>query len=104
MFVSIDKVRSHLNLDEYYHEDDEYIVHLVGAAEDATALRLNVKSLGQLMNPDTGYLPESVNHSILLLVGNWYANREAVSNLNVNRLSYGYDFLADLNKNYKAPF
>lgn len=104
MFISIDKVRCHLNIDECYHEDDEYIVHLICAAEDATAKRLNVKSLSKIINPDTGYLPESVNHSILLLVGNWYANREAVSNLNVNKLPYGFEFLADLNKNFKSPF
>lgn len=104
MFVSIEKVRSHLNLDEYYHEDDEYILHLINAAEDATAKRLNVKSLSCIVNLDTGYLPESVNHSVLLLVGSWYNARETFSNQSASQLPHSFDFLADLNKNYKSPF
>ena len=104
MFISIDKVKSHLNLDDFYTEDDDYLVHLVSAAEDATAKRLNVKSLSCLINPDTGYLPESVNHSILLLVGSWYAARETFAFQSVSVLPHSFDFLADLNKNYKSPF
>lgn len=103
MFVSIDKVRSHLNLDDYT-EDDEYIIHLINAAEDATAKRLNVKSLSYIVDENTGYLPESVTHQILLLVGSWYAARETFSYQSVSQLPHSFDFLADLNKNYKAPF
>lgn len=104
MFVSLDKVRSHLNLDEFYHEDDEYLVHIINAAEDAVAKRLNQHSLSRIVDPHTGYLPESVVHAVLLLVGSWYAARETFSNQSVSQLPHSFDFLADLNKNYVAPF
>lgn len=105
MYIPLDKAKQHINVDAEYKEDDGYIISLVCAAEDAVAKRLNVKSLSKLVNPDTGYLPDSVSHAILLLIGNWFANREAVSNLNLNKLSYGFDFLADLNRNYnEEPF
>lgn len=105
MYISIDKIRQHLNIDDFYHEDDEYINHLTVAAETAVAKRLNVKNLGVLLDKETGYLPEDVNHAVLLLIGNWYSNREAVSTLNVNKLPYGLEFLFELNKNYsRSPF
>lgn len=104
MNVSIDKVKKHLNLDEFYNEDNDYLVQLVCAAESAIAKRLNVKELSHLINPDTGYLPEDIIHAVLLLCGNWYANREAVSNLNVNKLPFGLEFICDMNKNYNYKF
>lgn len=104
MIVSIDKVRSHLNLDDFFHDDDEYIVSLIAAAESATAKRLNVKSLSDMINKRTGSIPDDVIHSVLLLIGNWYSNREATTGQNANELPFGYNFLADLNKNYRSPF
>ena len=103
MYITLDKIKSHLNVDKDFTQDDDYLIHLVSSAESAVAKRLNVKSLGCLMT-NQGYLPDDVCHAVLLLVGNWYANREAESSLSLSKLSYGFDFLADLNKNYKSPF
>ena len=104
MFVTLDKVRAHLNLDDYYTEDNEYIIHLINAAEEATAKRLNLKSLAYAVDPHSGYLPDSIIHQILLLVGSWYAARETFSYQSVSQLPHSFDFLSDLNKNYKSPF
>ena len=104
MYTTLDIVKSHLNLDDFYTEDDDYIIHLIISAESATAKRLNVKSLSDLINPQTGYIPEDVLHSVLLLIGSWYNARETFTNGSVSSLPHSFDFLADLNKNYKSPF
>lgn len=103
MYISVDDVKRHLNIDSCYNEENDYLVHLVAAAEDATAKRLNAP-LHTLVDRHSGYLPESVIQQILLLVGSWYAARETFSNQSVSALPHSYDFLADLNKNYKSTF
>ena len=104
MLITISSAKKHLNIDDDYKEDDEYIVALIGVAEDAIAKYCNIKSLSQLVDPDTGYIPDSIKHAVLLLVGTYYANRESVSNLAVNKLPTGFEFLASLNTNYRTAF
>ncbi len=104
MFVDIDKAKHHLNLDETFDYDNDYLIHLIASAEDAISKRLNVKSLSHLVDPNTGGLPDSVIHSILLLVGNWYQNREPVAMGTSAKIPYTFDFLADLNRSYHEPF
>lgn len=104
MFVAKDTVKKQLNLDIDYIEDDDYIIHLIASAEDAVAKRLNVDSLSELVDPYTGGLPDSVIHSVLLLIGNWYANREPVAYGTATKIPYTLDFLFDLNRNYDTKF
>ena len=104
MFTTLTTAKNHLNIDNDYHADDDYILHLIRVAEDAVAKKLNVKSLSNILNRNTGGLPDSVLHSILLLVGSWYGSRETFSFQSVSKLPHSFDFLCDLNRNYKEPF
>ena len=104
MFITLNNTKQHLNIDESYRADDDYILSLIQNAEDAVAKRLNVKHLSQLVNPNTGGLPDSVLQAILLLVGNWYQNREPIAIGNTVKIPYTLDFIFDLNKNYNSPF
>ncbi len=104
MYIDLVTCKKHLNIDEYYTKDDDYLIHLIKSAEDAVSKRLNVKHLSHLINPYTGGLPEDVIHSILLLIGSWYAQRETFAFQSIGQLTHNFDFLADLNRNYKEPF
>ena len=104
MFLTLVQVKQHLNIDETYNGDDDYIIQLIRNAEDAVAKRLNVKHLSQLVDSNTGGLPDSISQSILLLVCNWYQNREPIAIGNAVKIPYTLDFLFDLNKNYNSPF
>ena len=104
MYVTLSQVKQHINIDETYNGDDDYIIQLIHAAEDAVVKRLNVKHLSRLVDSNTGGLPGSVSQSILLLVGNWYQNREPIAMGNAVKIPYTLDFLFDLNKNYNSPF
>nr|DAT66900.1 MAG TPA: Head Tail Connector Protein [Caudoviricetes sp.] len=50
-----------------------------------------------------GKLPSAVKHSILLMVGNLYANREPVSYSTVMKVPYTMEYLLGLYKHYNIP-
>ena len=99
MYILLDTAKQHLNVDKDFHEDDNYILHLIQVSEDAIAKRIDQK-LEDIVDPKTGYLPKSVIQSILILIGQFYANREATINVSANEIPIGLNWLADLNKKY----
>lgn len=102
MYILLENAKQHLCVDKDFHEDDDYILHLIQVAEDAIEKRIDQK-LQDIVDPKTGYLPKSVIQSILLLVGQFYKEREATTNLSSNEIPIGLNWLADLNKHYYIP-
>lgn len=99
MFILLDDAKKQLNIDKSFTDDDNYIIHLIQVAEDAISKRIDRK-LDEMVDPKTGYLPKSVIQSILILIGQFYANREATINVSANEIPIGLNWLADLNKKY----
>lgn len=102
MYILLDDAKRHLNIDKDFNEDNEYIIHLIQVAEDIISKRID-KKLSDCVDPATGYLEKSIIQSILLLAGQFYANREATSPTSVNEIPIGFSFLCDLNKHYHIP-
>ena len=99
MYITLSEARKHLNIDDFFHDDDKYIISLIEVSEDAVAKRLN-RSLRECLDPATGELEPSVRHSVLLLVGTYYSQREATSPQAIREVPLAFDFLADLNRRY----
>ncbi len=78
MFTLLSDAKKFLNIDPEIKEDDELILMLIQAAEDAVERDLN-RPLSKLVNPTTGMLPYSVKCAISLLIGSLYADREATT-------------------------
>lgn len=97
MFVTLETAKKHLNLDDYFTEDDNYVISLIKVAEDAVSKRIDRKLDCCLVD---GELPDTIKHAILLLVGNWYQNREPVAFTSAAEIPYTFEFLASLNKRY----
>lgn len=97
MYVTLDQCKKHLNIDESFKEDDNYIRELIQVAEDAVAKNQNIALKEQLVG---GMLPSTTIHSILLLVGNLYNNREATTYSTVSEVPYAYRYLINLNRNF----
>lgn len=97
MYVTLNLVKKHLNIDDSFTEDDNYITSLIKVAEDAVAKNENI-ALKEMI--EGGELPSSIIHSILLLVGNLYNNREATSYSTVSEVPYTYKYLINLNRNF----
>lgn len=99
-YINLDTVKKHLNIDSDFTDDDQYIIALVQVAEDAISKHLDI-ALDDLV--EDGDLPSSIKHSILLLVGNLYANREPVSYSTVMKVPYTLEYLLGLYKHYNIP-
>jgi hypothetical protein len=83
--VTLERARAHLNVTHDF--DDDLIQHYIDAAEDYAARYMGRESLEDLLiEPDSDSeqsseqpmrLPASVEQAVLLLVGDYYALREA---------------------------
>lgn len=99
MYVTLDNAKKHLNIDNAWTGDDNYIIELIRVAEDAVSKNTGVALNEQVIG---GELPPSLVHSILLLVGQLYANREATSFSTITEVPYGYKYLVNLNRNFSV--
>lgn len=97
MFITLKNAKKHLNIDDSFIGDDDYITSLIKVAEDAVVKNENI-ALKDMV--EDGELPSSIIHSILLLVGNLYNNREATSYSAVSEVPYTYKYLINLNRNF----
>lgn len=95
--MTLNEVKKHLNIDESFTEDDDYITSLIKVAEDAVAKNENIALKDMI---EDGELSPSVKHSILLLIGNLYNNREATSYSVPSEVPYAYKYLVNLNRNF----
>ncbi len=97
MYLTIDDVKKHLYID--HDDDNRYIADLITVAEDAVKTDLNLNSLSELED-ETGMLPASVLHAMLLLIGSLYSNRESVTYGTPHTVPHSYEYLLDLNRQY----
>lgn len=101
MYVGLETAKKHLNLDESFTEDDSYITSLIQVAEDAVSQHID-KPLVELED-SKGELPPAILHSVLLLIGNLYANREPVAYTSAVKVPYTLEYLLGLYKRYYLP-
>lgn len=100
MYITVDEAKKHLNIDDSFRDDDAYISALIQVAEDSVAQHLDY-ALDDLVVD--GNLPSAIKHSILLMVGNLYANREPVAYSAANKVPYTMEYLLGLYKHYYLP-
>lgn len=97
MYVTLSNAKKHLQIDLDYKDDDEYLIMLIQVAEDAVESNLCVPLASLLKN---GVLPKAVYHSILLMIGTLYSNREPISYTTVTKVPYTLDYLLATYKNH----
>lgn len=80
-------------------EDDEYISGLIEAAE--TVVEKDIcEDLSILAEENAGKLPAPLRQCILLMVGQFYANREPVAFAQSAEVPLSYSHLVSLYRNY----
>lgn len=77
--VSLDDAKRHLNLPLEEDFDDVLIGMYIAAAEEFMAQRLNRPLDPWDVDDESIPLPVAVKQGILLLIGDFYANRESVA-------------------------
>lgn len=100
-YLNLGIIKKHLNVDDYFHDDDKYIETLGDVAEEMVATHLDNK-LHIIANNNDGILPMPIQHAMLLLIGNLYQNREGIAFGAVNDIPHSYDYLLNQYKNYKT--
>lgn len=98
MLLNIELIKKHLNIDEYYEDDDNYLAYLCEVAEKTVEKHIDT-DLGSLMS-EYGELPAPITHAILLFIGDMYKSRESVSFGSVTSIPFSYEYLLSLYKNY----
>lgn len=97
MYISLDKCKKHLNIDPDFKEDDNYIMSLVEVAEEIVQRHIGYRFEDILVD---GQLPMALQHAMLLLIGQFYANRESVTFGSASELPLSYNYILQLFENY----
>ena len=98
-YLNLDLIKKHLNIDEDFHDDDDYLKILGDVAEQVTERHID-DSFGLIMLKNHGKFPPTLIQAMLLLVGNYYNNRESVAFTGVSELPQSYLCLLSLYQNY----
>lgn len=104
MYVNLQQLKKHLNIDSSFHEDDEYLVDLVNASELAIERYIDDKFENILIASGRTTLPPTLQQAVLILTANFYANRESIAFSSHTELPYSLTYLLDLYKNYSKKY
>ena len=99
-YLNINTIKKHLNIDSYFHDDDEYIKQLGEVAEQMVDEHIN-NNLEMIIEDNKGNIPMPLKHAMLLLIGNLYQNREGVAFANATEIPHSYEYLLFPYKSYK---
>lgn len=99
MFLTLDKIKHHLNIDPYFTEDDAYLLSLGEVAEQT--VQRHVCCVLEDMADESGVLPAPLLQAMLLYVGVLYNSRESVTyGGNPANVPFTFEYLLNLYKNY----
>lgn len=98
-FLTLDQIKRHLNIDEFFHDDDQYLVDL-GTVAELSVERHLACSLISLAEKHGGKLPQPIIHAMLLMIGSFYQNRESVAFASSSPIPLAYEYLISLYQYY----
>jgi len=99
MYIPLDKIKKHLNIDNDFKDDDEYLADLEEVACVAVQKHID-RNLNELDRG--GNLPAPITQAILLMIGTFYNSRESVAYASAQEVPLSYNYLLDLFKNYNG--
>lgn len=88
-YVSLQRVKKAVRADDF-DDDDEYLEFLTEAAEEHVLKRIRRQPEEILTD---GQLPLPLQQAVLMLVGHWYNQREAVGGAQFSEVPMGYEAL-----------
>lgn len=95
-FLTLEQIKKHLAIDADFTDDDDYLESLESAAVDVLERDIDYS----LDNFDT--LPAALAHGLLLIIGNFYDNRESVSHTSIVKIPQSLEWIADLYRDYSV--
>ena len=95
-FVTLEIIKTHLNIEQNYRCEDNYLLHLREVAflvvqnhicSDLATLNGNKKAIG---------------HALLLLIGTYYLQRESIGTSSMKECPHTLQYILDQYKNYNG--
>lgn len=100
MYITVEDLKKHLNIDEDFTEDDEYLAYLITVAEDAISIHID-RNLSEVADENGGELPAVLIHAMKLFIGDMYQSRESTSfNGSPSEIPFSYTYLTSLYRRY----
>lgn len=96
--IPIYLIKKHLNIDDSFTEDDDYLIELERVALALVEKHID-RPIKDLLN-ESGELPTPLSQAVLLQIGNMYQSRESVAFSNAVELPKSYDYILDMYKDY----
>lgn len=100
MYVELDEIKQHLNIDLDFTDDDSYLMSLEEVCETIVSKHIDC-DFSLVIAENGGDFPPPLRLAILTLIGNFYNNRESVSAINAYELPLNYNYIIDLYKDYR---
>ena len=94
MYLTLDEIKKHLNIDPAFTDDDTYLQSLESVAVDVIERDVNIK-FSELTS-----LPDGLKHALLLFIGNMYDNRESVAYTSVTTVPNSLNWILDMYRDY----
>lgn len=104
MYVNLQQLKKHLNIDSSFHEDDEYLCDLAELAAHCVERYIDDKFENIIQASGRTTLPPPLVQSVLILTANFYANRESIAFSSHTELPYSLTYILDLYKNYSKKY
>lgn len=102
MYINLNTIKKHLNIDSFFTDDDEYLMMLEAVAESTVEKHID-SNLSDLCD-SSGALPAPLIHAMLLLIGSMYMQRESVTYSTISEVPQSYNYLLDLYKDYSKKY
>ena len=99
MYTTLAMIKRHLNVDQSFTDDDEYLLYLYEVAEAVVQVHLcaNLEDY----EDDEHNIPAGIIHAMLLYIGDLYNSREGNAyGVSVQQVPFGYEYLISLYKNF----
>lgn len=99
-YATLEMAKRHLNIEDAFTDDDDYIEGLIDVAEEKVAAELCMDVDGMASINNGGSLPAPLIQAILLTIGAYYTNREDITTVQTRPLEYGVKYLTQLYRNF----
>lgn len=84
--TKLELLKKHVRADDF-SDDDDYLLHLLSAAEEYVCTVTN-RTSAELLEMGGDALPATLQQAVLLIAGHWYNQREAVSGVQMAEVPY----------------
>lgn len=95
-FVTLEMIKTHLNIEPFYNGDNDYLLHLREVAFLVVQNHI-CSDLATLQGSK-----KALQHCLLLLIGTYYFQRESIGTSSMKECPHTLQYILDQYKNYNG--